>query len=74
MIRSFKDKRAERLARDEFVKAFEPFAAKAKQQLAGVGSATSLRDLAAIRGNRLEALKGDRAGQRGILDEPAENL
>jgi proteic killer suppression protein len=29
-------------------------------------AATSLADLAAIRGNRLEALKGDRTGQHSV--------
>ena len=29
-------------------------------------SAETLRDLAALPGNRLEALRGDRAGQHGI--------
>ncbi len=66
MIRSFKEKRAERLARDDSVKAFEPFSAKAKQQLARLAAALSLQDLSAIRGNRLDALKGDRAGQHSI--------
>jgi proteic killer suppression protein len=32
----------------------------------GCNAATSLTDLGAIRGNRLEALKGDRAGEHSI--------
>ena len=44
-------------------------------------AATALKDLAALPGNRLEALKGDRKGQysirindRGILAEPSKPL
>ena len=66
MIRSYGDRRVEQLARDEFVKEFEPFAASAKRKLAAISAATSLKDLASVRGNRLEALKGDRAGQHSI--------
>ena len=39
---------------------------KAQIKLARVGAATSLQDLFEIRGNRLEALKGDRKGQYSI--------
>lgn len=39
---------------------------KAQTKLARVGAATSLQDLLEIRGNRLEALKGDRKGQHSI--------
>jgi proteic killer suppression protein len=39
---------------------------KAQIKLARVGAATSLQDLLEIRGNRLEALKGDRKGQHRI--------
>ena len=38
----------------------------ARTRLARLHAATSLHDLAQIRGNRLEALKGDRAGQHSI--------
>ena len=66
MIKSFKDKRTARLSRNEFVKAFEPIAASARQRLGAIHAATSLRDLAAVRGHRLERLKGDRANQHSI--------
>ena len=36
------------------------------QAAAWLDAATSLADLGAIRGNRLEALKGDRTGQHSI--------
>lgn len=39
---------------------------KAQVKLAILGAATSLNDLIELRGNRLEALKGDRAGQHSI--------
>lgn len=39
---------------------------KAQVKLARVGAATSLQDLRELRGNRLEALKGDRKGQFSI--------
>ena len=38
----------------------------ARTRLARLDAATSLNDLAQIRGNRLEALKGDRIGQHSI--------
>lgn len=38
----------------------------ARTRLARLHAATSLNDLVQIRGNRLEALKGDRAGQHSI--------
>ena len=39
---------------------------KAQIKLARLAAATSLNDLAELRGNRLEALKGDRAGQHSL--------
>ena len=39
---------------------------KAQVKLARLGAATSIQDLREIRGNRLEALKGDRKGQYSI--------
>jgi toxin HigB-1 len=39
---------------------------QARKRLRWLDAATSLADLAAIRGNRLEVLKGDRAGQHSI--------
>ena len=39
---------------------------QARKRLRWLDAATSLADLGAIRGNRLEALKGDRAGQYSI--------
>jgi proteic killer suppression protein len=42
------------------------FAAVAQRKLAQLDAATDLRDLAQFPGNRLEALKGDRAGTYSI--------
>ena len=39
---------------------------QARKRLRWLDAATSVADLAAIRGNRLEALKGDRTGQRSV--------
>ena len=66
MIKSFRDKRSERLAQDKHVKEFEQIAARAKQRLALLDAATSLQELALVGGNRLEMLKGNRRGQRSI--------
>ena len=45
---------------------FRAIEEQARKRLRWLDAATSLADLAAIRGNRLEALKGDRAGQHSI--------
>lgn len=39
---------------------------KARIKLARIAAATSIGDLAELRGNRLETLKGDRAGQYSV--------
>lgn len=66
MILSYKDKRTTRFAEGEHVAAFSGFARQAEIRLDRLDAATSLKDLAAFVGNRLEALKGDRAGQYSI--------
>jgi toxin HigB-1 len=45
---------------------FSAFARQAEVRLDRLEAATSLADLAALPGNRLEALRGDRAGQYSI--------
>ena len=45
---------------------FQGIETAARTRLARLHAATGLQDLAAIGGNRLEALKGDRAGQHSI--------
>src|SRR5262249_58308611 len=66
MIISYRDRRTERFAGGDHVKEFSGFARQAEVRLDRLEAATSLKDLAAISGNRLEALKGDRAGQYSI--------
>jgi toxin HigB-1 len=66
MIVSFRDRRTERFATGRHVREFSGFARQAEIRLDRLDAATSLADLAALPGNRLEALKGDRAGQHSI--------
>jgi proteic killer suppression protein len=66
MIVSYRDRRTERFARGDAVKEFSGFARQAEVRLDRLDAATSLRDLGALPGNRLEALKGDRKGQHSI--------
>lgn len=66
MIVSYRDRKTERFAAGEYVKDFSGFARQAEVRLDRLDAATTLTDLAAIGGNRLEALKGNRAGQYSI--------
>ena len=66
MIVSYCDKRTERFAAGQYVKEFSGFSRQAETRLDRLDAATSLADLAALPGNRLEALKGDRVGQFSI--------
>ena len=66
MIVNYRDKLTARFASGEKVKAFSGFALQAELRLDRLEAATSLVDLGALPGNRLEALKGDRAGQFSI--------
>ncbi|HXL13314.1 MAG TPA: type II toxin-antitoxin system RelE/ParE family toxin [Bradyrhizobium sp.] len=66
MILSFKDKRTELFARGEFVRAFQGFERQGWKRLEILDAATTLTDLAGLPSNRLEMLKGDRAGQHSI--------
>jgi toxin HigB-1 len=66
MIVSFRDRRTERFAAGRHVREFSGFAKQAEIRLDRLDAATSLADLAALPGNRLEALKADRAGQHSI--------
>lgn len=66
MIRSFRSKKTERLFQDEDVPAYRAFERSARRKLYLLHRAKTLQDLRALPGNRLEALKGDRAGQFSI--------
>ncbi len=66
VIASFRDKHTERLFRRERVKRFERFERVALRKLVQIHAAATLDDLRIPLHNRLEALKGDRAGQYSI--------
>ncbi len=66
MILSYRDKRSAAFAQGQFVREFQGFAQQAYRRLEVLDAATSLDDLRGLRSNRLEALKGQRAGQYSI--------
>lgn len=66
MIRSFKDDDTEALLEGASVKRFANIASVARRKLRQLEIAGRLDDLRIPPGNRLEALKGDRAGQHSI--------
>lgn len=66
MIRSFKDRDTRRFFEGARVSRFQAFAGQATRRLTVLDSADALRDLAGLRSNRLEALRGDRMGQHSI--------
>jgi proteic killer suppression protein len=66
LIRDFKCKHTEKLYNNEFVRRFSGFDRQASKKLRALDAATVLQDLKAIRGNRFEALSGDRKGQYSI--------
>ena len=66
MILSFKDKDTRRFFEGARIARFYAFAAQAVRRLAVLDSAGALNDLAVLRSNRLEVLKGDRAGQCSV--------
>lgn len=67
MIKSFKTAALEALWRGRLVKGMPADVAKVvKRKLVMIDGATTLDDLRAPPANRLEALRGDRAGQHSI--------
>ena len=66
MIVSYRDKRTRDLASGKRVKTFSGIERAARLKLDRLEAAIELRDLAALPGNQLEALKGDRKGQYSI--------
>ncbi|MBI1740015.1 MAG: type II toxin-antitoxin system RelE/ParE family toxin [Acidobacteriales bacterium] len=66
MVVSYRDKRTRDFAAGKRVKAFSGIERAAQLKLDRLEAATTLRDLAALPGNRFEALKGDRRGQYSI--------
>jgi toxin HigB-1 len=66
MIKNFKSKNTEKLFKRKFVKRFEGIERQALIKLDRIDAALTLEVLAAMPGNRFEALKGDRKGQYSI--------
>ena len=67
MIQSFADRNTEKLAQRQRVPVFDTRIERvALRKLRLLDAATSLNDLRVPPGNRLEALKGDRAGQHSV--------
>ena len=63
MIRSFKDRNTRRFFEGQRIAAFQGFADQAARRLTLLANAETLSDLA---NNRLEAMRGSRAGQYSI--------
>lgn len=66
MIRSFRDQKTELFFAGAAVREFSGFRKVAERKLTMLDSASALQDLLSPAGNRLEKLKGDRAGQHSI--------
>ena len=66
MIVSYRDKRTRDFAAGKRVRAFSGIERVARLKIDRLEAASSLRDLAALPGNRFETLKGDRKGQYSI--------
>lgn len=66
MIKGFKDRKTERFYAGETVKEFFGFRKAAERKLTMLENAADLKDLRSPPGNRLELLKGNRAGQHSI--------
>jgi proteic killer suppression protein len=66
VIVSFASAETERLFLRERVRRFQAFERQAQRKLAALHAATSLNDLRAIPGNRLEKLRADREAQHSI--------
>ena len=66
MIAGYRDKRTRAFAAGKRVNAFSGIERSARLKLDRLESATALRDVAALPGNRFEALIGDRKGQYSI--------
>jgi toxin HigB-1 len=66
MIVSYRDKRTREFALGKGVKAFSGFGRCAQLRLDRLDAAVSVKDLAALPGNRFETLSGDRKGQYSI--------
>ena len=70
MILGFKDRATRQFFEGERVTAFQSFAKQAARRLTLLDSAETLGDLASLRSNRLEVLRGDRTGQHNVRINP----
>ena len=66
MIVGYRDKRTRDFAAGKWVKALSGVERPARLKLDRLEAATAIKDLAALPGNRFEALAGDRKGQYSI--------
>ncbi|MFH1159036.1 MAG: type II toxin-antitoxin system RelE/ParE family toxin [Pseudomonadota bacterium] len=66
MIVGYRNKRSKDFAAGERVKAFSGIERPARLKLDRLDAAVSLKDMAALPGNRFEALTGDRKGRYSI--------
>ncbi|MGD2064473.1 MAG: type II toxin-antitoxin system RelE/ParE family toxin [Nitrospirota bacterium] len=66
MIASFRDKDTQALFEERPVRHFAAIERGARRKLLFLNQARRLEDLAALPGNRLEKLSGDRKGQHSI--------
>ncbi len=66
MIRTYRDRESQRFADGARVPRREAFRRQAEKRLRILDAVVSLRDLAHLPSNRLEALFGDRKGQYSI--------
>ena len=66
MILSYREKRTRDFASGRRIKAFSGIERQVRAKLERLEAAVTLTDLAALPGNRLEALRGDRQGQYSI--------
>ena len=66
MIVSYRDRRTRIFAAGKRIKAFSGIERSTRLKLDRFEAAISLKDLAALPGNRFEALSGDRKGQYSI--------
>ena len=66
MIQSFRGRDTQRFFEGYRVADFQGFSDQAARRLTLLDAAETLQDLAALRSNRLEVLRGDRAGQHSI--------
>ena len=66
MVAGYRGKRTRDFAAGQRVKAFSGIERPARLKLDRLEAATAVKDLAALPGNRFEALAGDRKGQYSI--------